>query len=364
MSASIEQTLLNALTQYQDPFMGKDYVTSGCVHTLEMISPAIQLRIHLPYPCQGQENFLKAGLLEFLQKQMPQISTWEIFFSSKIVPRVAANGIRPLGGIKNIIAVASGKGGVGKSTTAVNLALSLQVLGARVGLLDADIYGPNLALMLGVVEGTRPQVEAQKYLLPLMAQGLQTMSMSYVTTEDTPIVWRGPKASGAFKQLLGTTLWKELDYLIIDMPPGTGDIQLTLGLDIPVNGAVIVTTPQNMATQDAKKGIEMFQKVNVPILGVIENMSTHICSQCGHEEHIFGEGGGESLAKKYQKLFLGALPLLPSIREDCDQGLPTVARAPDSDIAQRYLKIAARMSAAVAMIAPELSLPGIKLVSE
>jgi len=344
--------------------MGADYVSRGCVHSAEVTDNSVKLDIKLPYPCAGLESFLRERLYTVLQNQLPGISAWHVHFHSKIVPRVAKNGIRPMGGVKNIIAVASGKGGVGKSTTSVNLALALQILGARVGLLDADIYGPNLALMLGVAEGTRPQVEAQKYLIPLMAQGLQTMSMSYVTTEDTPIVWRGPKASGAFKQLLGTTLWKELDYLIIDMPPGTGDIQLTLGQDIPVNGAVIVTTPQNMATQDAKKGIEMFQKVNVPILGIIENMSTHVCSNCGHEEAIFGEGGGEALANKYHKLFLGALPLLPVIREDCDKGLPTVARAPDSDISKRYVEIAAKVSATLALMSAELSQPGIKVVSD
>jgi len=364
MTSVTKQTLLNTLSHYPDPYLGKDYVACACIHSLEINDNSVKLDLRLPYPCAGLESFLSTGLQNFLQEKFPQITKWHLHFHSKIVPRVAENGIRPMGGIKNIIAVASGKGGVGKSTTSVNLALALQVLGAKVGLLDADIYGPNLALMLGVAEGTRPEVEAQKYLIPLKAQGLQSMSMSYVTTEDTPIVWRGPKASGAFKQLLGTTLWKELDYLIIDMPPGTGDIQLTLGQDIPVNGAVIVTTPQNMATQDAKKGIEMFQKVKVPILGVIENMSTHVCSKCGHEEHIFGEGGGETLAKKYQKLFLGSLPLVPVIREDCDKGLPTVARAPESNIAKRYIEIAAKVSAALALGAAELSQPGIKVVSE
>lgn len=358
-----ESSVRASLEVIQIPYIHQSYATF--INNLVVKDNSVKLSIELPFPIASIQTQLVTQLNDTLQKAFPSqpTTTWQINIESKIRGHKAANGIKPFNGIKNIIAIASGKGGVGKSSTAVNLALSLKNLGANVGLLDADIYGPNLALMLGVAEGTRPEVEAQRYLVPLKVQGIQSMSMSYVTTEDTPMVWRGPKASGAFTQLLGTTLWHELDYLLIDMPPGTGDIQLTLAQTVPVNGAVIITTPQNMATQDAKKGIEMFVKVNVPILGVIENMSTHICSQCGHEEHIFGSGGGELLAQKYEKDFLGALPLNAVIREDCDSGFPTVAKDPEGDIALRYRDIALRIAAKVAISGEAVNNAGIKLVS-
>ncbi len=324
----------------------------------------IKLNLEAAIPLGSFEDLLKQDLLEKLSSHFPSVPYWNINFHSQIKAFRAANDVKAFNGIKNIIAVASGKGGVGKSSTAVNLALALKALGANVGLLDADIYGPNLALMLGVPEDTRPEVEAQKYLVPLKVQGIQSMSMSYVATESTPMVWRGPKASGAFSQLMGTTLWHELDYLLIDMPPGTGDIQLTLAQTIPVNGAVIVSTPQNMATQDARKGIEMFRKVNVPVLGVVENMSTHICSQCGHEEHVFGEGGGEMLANTYGANLLGSLPLDKRIREDCDTGCPTVAKDPDGDIANIYKSIAFNTLINLCAQSEVLQKPGIKLVGD
>ena len=234
--------------------------------------------------------------------------------------------------IKHIIAVASGKGGVGKSTTAVNLALALKARGAAVGLLDADVYGPSQQTMLGVAPGTRPEQQGGQYLLPVMALGLKTMSMGYLVTERTPMVWRGPMAGGALTQMLEQTLWGELDYLVIDMPPGTGDIQLTLSQKARVAGAVIVTTPQDIAVQDAQKGIEMFRKVDIPILGVIENMAVHICTQCGHQEHVFGEHGGERIARDYGVSLLASLPLALSIREQTDSGRPTVIAEPDSAV--------------------------------
>ncbi len=246
--------------------------------------------------------------------------------------------------VKKIIAVASGKGGVGKSTTAVNLALALKKAGNTVGLLDADIYGPSVGLMLGVAEGTKPEVKDGNSFLPVEAHGLQTMSMAYLVTDKTPMVWRGPMASGALQQILTQTLWQGLDYLIVDMPPGTGDIQLTLAQKANVDGAVIVTTPQDLALLDAKKGIEMFQKVNVPVLGIVENMAVHICSQCGHEEHIFGEAGGQNLATEYGVDVLASLPLDMSIRLAMDEGQPSVVAKPESDIAEKYSNIATKVS--------------------
>ncbi|WP_277621766.1 iron-sulfur cluster carrier protein ApbC [Kineobactrum sediminis] len=249
--------------------------------------------------------------------------------------------------IRHIIAVASGKGGVGKSTTAVNLALALQALGARTGLLDADIYGPSQQRMLGIDDGVKPEQQGGQFLLPVMAHGLKTMSMAYLSSERTPMVWRGPMAGSALVQMLEQTLWGELDYLVIDMPPGTGDIQLTLSQKATVAGAVIVTTPQDIALLDARKGIEMFRKVDVPILGIVENMAVHICSQCGHAEHIFGTAGGEQVARDYGVPLLASLPLALSIREQTDAGTPTVAVAPESPEAALYMQAARAIQAAL-----------------
>ncbi len=250
--------------------------------------------------------------------------------------------------IKYIIAVASGKGGVGKSTTAVNLALALRALGNEVGLLDADIYGPSQQLMLGIGEDVKPGQQDGRYLLPIVAHGLKTMSMGYLVTERTPMIWRGPMAGGALAQMLEQTLWGELDYLVIDMPPGTGDIQLTLTQKARVAGAVIVTTPQDIALMDAQKGIEMFRKVDVPILGVVENMAVHTCSNCGHQEHIFGEHGGQLIAAEYGVTLLGSLPLSLAIREQTDAGRPTVVADPDSPATAIYMQIASGVQAALA----------------
>ena len=250
--------------------------------------------------------------------------------------------------IKHIVAIASGKGGVGKSTTAVNLALALSATGLRVGLLDADIYGPSQQLMLGIPSGHRPEQQGDQHLLPVEAYGLKTMSMGYLVDDRTPMVWRGPMAGGALAQMLEQTLWGELDYLIIDMPPGTGDIQLTLSQKAKVAGAVIVTTPQDIALLDARKGIEMFRKVDVPVLGIIENMSVHICSECGHHEHIFGQQGGDRISQDYGVRLLASLPLTLSIREQTDAGRPTVAAAPQSPEAKLYLDAAAAVREALA----------------
>ena len=252
-------------------------------------------------------------------------------------------------GVKKIIAVASGKGGVGKSTTAVNLALALAAEGQKVGILDADIYGPSLPTMLGVPADQRPEVIDAKRFAPIVAHGLQTLSMGNLITEDTPMVWRGPMASNALQQIIGQTLWHDLDLLVVDMPPGTGDIQLTLSQRVPLDGAVIVTTPQDIALMDAVKGVEMFHKVSVPVLGIVENMATHICSNCGHQENIFGVGGGKKMADKYRVNLLGSLPLDIRIREDLDEGIPTLVKSPDGEVALAYREIAKNVLASLAM---------------
>lgn len=255
-----------------------------------------------------------------------------------------------LDSVAHIIAVASGKGGVGKSTTATNLALALSQQGMKVGILDADIYGPSLGILFGLPEGTKPAVKDEKYFVPIEAHGVKVMTMAFLTSDQTPMAWRGPMASGALLQLLTQTAWGELDYLIVDMPPGTGDIQLTLAQKVPVTAAVIVTTPQDLALIDAKKAIGLFEKVNIPVLGVIENMAVHICSNCGHVEHLFGEGGGEKLAKQYNVHLLGSLPLSLSIREQADSGKPTVFANPTGDEAKLYQAIALQMVQQVAQL--------------
>jgi len=265
----------------------------------------------------------------------------------RVVSHAVQHNLKPLTGIKNIVAVASGKGGVGKSTTAVNLALALAAEGARVGILDADIYGPSQPQLLGL-SGQRPDTQDGKTLEPLLAHGLQVMSIGFLIDAEQPMVWRGPMVTSALNQLLGQTNWQDLDYLIVDMPPGTGDIQLTLSQSVPVSGAVIVTTPQDLALLDARKGLKMFQKVNVTVLGVIENMATHICSACGHQEAIFGAGGGQRMADQYQVSLLGSLPLDIRIREEADSGVPTVIADPDGAISQAYGNIALGLAARLA----------------
>jgi len=266
-----------------------------------------------------------------------------------------------LPGVKNVIAVASGKGGVGKSTTAVNLALALTALGRRVGILDADIYGPSLGIMLGIAPDTKPAIANETHWAPIKAHGLQAMSMAFLVTDKTPMVWRGPMASGALQQMIGQTAWENLDYLIVDMPPGTGDIQLTLSQRVPVTGAVIVTTPQDIALLDARKGIEMFNKVAIPVLGIVENMSLHRCSQCGHQEPIFGEGGGNTLADEYHTELLGQLPLDLKIRQQADSGCPSVVAEPEGDIARAYRAIAEKLEASVEAVASQDAAPTIQI---
>jgi ATP-binding protein involved in chromosome partitioning len=318
------------IEQFQDPYLGQSWQALGA----RVLSSGSQVSVTLGYPAAGLAPTLSRELASFLGVAAIDLDL-----------RFRAPQGRGPSGIRNIVAVASGKGGVGKSTTAVNLALALEREGARVGLLDADIYGPSQGMMLGVPEGRRPDVKDGKFFVPIKAHGIQAMSMSFLITESTPMVWRGPMVSGALQQLLTQTLWDDLDYLIVDMPPGTGDIQLTLSQKVPVAGAVIVTTPQDIALLDARKGIEMFRKVDIPVLGVVENMATFCCPNCGHETPIFGAGGGARIAADFDTPLLGRLPLDLRIREEADGGTPTVARDPEGAIAAIYRDAARHLAA-------------------
>ena len=333
-----------AIKTYQDPYLGADLISTGCLDSLSVDSGKVTGRLTLGYPAAG----LSEGVAQLLTSKIENIegvNAVDIKVNWQVSPASVQGNLDTMAGVKNIIAVASGKGGVGKSTTAANLALALAAEGARVGVLDADIYGPSMGQMFGVADGTRPEVKNEKYFIPLQAHGIQIMSMAFLLTEETPVVWRGPMVSGALIQLLTQTLWNDLDYLIIDLPPGTGDIQLTLAQKIPVSGSIVVTTPQDLALIDAKKGIEMFEKVDVPVLGVVENMAVHICSNCGHSEHLFGEGGGARIAEQYGIDLLGSLPLSMMIREQADEGEPTVISEPESQIAMIYKDMARHMAA-------------------
>ncbi len=341
-----------ALKQLTDPNTKKDFVSGKSVKNIKISGNDVSLDIQLGYPAKSVWDETRVMVENHLRASLPGVSKVAANVTSKVIPHAVQRGVALVDGVKNIIAVASGKGGVGKSTTAVNLALALAAEGARVGILDADIYGPSQPMMLGLPAGTRPDVRDNAWFLPVLAHNIEAMSIGFLLDADnTPVVWRGPKATGALLQLLQQTLWSDLDFLIIDMPPGTGDIQLTLAQKVPVAGAVIVTTPQDIALLDARKGIEMFRKVEIPVLGVVENMALHICSNCGHAEHVFGQGGGERIARDYQTELLGALPLDLRIREQADRGQPSVIADPEGDIAVLYRGIARRMGAAVAKAA-------------
>lgn len=348
MASITRQQAEQALRDYRDPHLDKDLLLSGAIEDIAIDGPRVRIRVVLGYPAAGAANAMRAGIAETVARQLPGTEV-EVELSSRVEASKAQQNLPNMQNIKNIIVVASGKGGVGKSTTAVNLALALAAEGARVGLLDADIYGPSQPLMLGVPEGERPAQRGSQMLEPIVAHGLQTMSIGYLLTENTPVVWRGPMVSGALQQLLNQTAWDDLDYLVIDLPPGTGDIQLTLAQKVPVSGAVIVTTPQDIALLDAKKGIEMFRKVDVPVLGIVENMAVHICTNCGHADHLFGTGGGEEIAREYAAPLLGSLPLARSIREQADGGHPSVVAEPEGAVAGIYRGIARRMAAHLAM---------------
>ena len=321
------------IEEFVDPYLGVTWGELGA----RVLSSGARVAVTLGYPAAGYVDELTARLRTFLGLSDDADLDLEVRFQ-------APPG-RSFEHVKHIIAVASGKGGVGKSTTAVNLALALDAEGAKVGLLDADIYGPSQGMMLGVDDGHRPTVRDGNAFEPVKAHGLKAMSMSFMVTQNTPMVWRGPMASGALQQILTQTLWEDLDYLIVDMPPGTGDIQLTLSQKVPVAGAVIVTTPQDIALLDAIKGIEMFAKVDIPVLGIVENMSVHTCPECGHVSHLFGEGGGERVARQLGVPLVGQLPLDLTIREQADGGTPTVKAAPDSANAAIYRDTARHVAA-------------------
>ncbi len=346
MSNVTEEQVKEALKSYIDPHMEKDLVSTKSVKKVDIDGDKVKVKVVLGYPAKGFKDKLSADLKSKVEA-IDGVASADIDVSWKIEAHVAQKNVDSVEGVKNIIAIASGKGGVGKSTTAVNLALALTAEGAKVGILDADIYGPSQPRMLGV--SGKPESADGRSLEPMNSYGLQSMSIGYLIDEDTPMIWRGPMVTQALEQLLKDTNWKDLDYLIIDLPPGTGDIQLTLAQKVPVSGAVIVTTPQDIALLDAKKGLKMFEKVEVAVLGIIENMSIHICSECGHEEHIFGEGGGVRMSEDHDVDFLGALPLDIRIREETDNGKPTVVAEPDSRIAQIYCEIARRTTAKLSL---------------
>jgi len=347
-----KQQIETALAEIVDPYMETDLVAAKSVKDIGTDGDNVSVSLLLGYPAAGFFDDLKQLVCEKLES-LEGIGSIDVKVSSKIKSHTVQQNLKPLQGIKNIIAVASGKGGVGKSTTAVNLALALQAEGATVGILDADIYGPSIPRMLGC-KG-QPESSDGKSLEPMIGHGIQSMSIGYLVEEDTPMIWRGPMVTQALEQLLNDTRWKDIDYMIVDLPPGTGDIQLTLAQKIPVSGAVIVTTPQDIALLDARKGLKMFDKVEVPVLGVVENMSMHICSQCGHAEHIFGEGGGARMAEQHNVDFLGALPLDIRIREQADSGNPTVAAMADSQISDIYRAIARKTAAKLATRAKDHS---------
>lgn len=346
MSVLAQSAVENALQQVIDPTTGRDLISLNAVTGIAINGGKVDVTLLLGYPANSVHSAIALAVNEALNKiagveQVCLDIGWTVYANP------TANSQQSLPEVKNIIAVASGKGGVGKSTTTANLALALAAEGARVAILDADIYGPSQPQMLGAPERP-PQVikhNEQQFMVPVEAYGIQVNSMGFMVTENTPMMWRGPMVSGALQQLLAQTYWRDVDYLLIDMPPGTGDIQITLAQKVPVTGAVIVTTPQDIALLDAKKGIEMFRKVNVPVLGVVENMAIHICSNCGHEEHIFGVGGGERIARDYQTELLGSLPLDLSIRADADSGKPSVAADPESAVSKIYRDVARKLSA-------------------
>ncbi len=356
-----EADVQGALKNLVDPNTKKDFVSGKSVKNVKVSGNDVSLDILLGYPAKSVWNEIQAMVEAHLKAVLAGVGKVTVGVSSKVVPHAVQRGVKLVDGVKNIIAVASGKGGVGKSTTAVNLALALAAEGARVGVLDADIYGPSQPTMLGITG--RPKSRDGKSMDPMEGHGIQAMSIGFmIEGEDAPMIWRGPMVTQALDQLLHQTRWDNLDYLVVDLPPGTGDVQLTLAQKVPVTGAVIVTTPQDIALLDARKGLKMFEKVGIKIVGIVENMSTHICSKCGHEEHIFGAGGGEKMCADYNTEFLGGLPLDIRIREQADSGAPTVVADPDGEIAKVYRQIARRVAVKVAEMAQDHSAAFPKIV--
>ncbi len=341
-----------AIATYHDPYVEADLKSAKAIKSLDVEGGRVKVGVTLGFPAAGHRAALAAALDERI-RAVDGVDDVEIEIGWKIASHAVQQGLEALKDVRNIVAVASGKGGVGKSTIAANLALALSAEGAKVGVLDADIYGPSQPRMLGA-QG-QPDSRDGKSLEPMTSYRIQSMSIGYLIEEDTPMIWRGPMVTQALEQLLRDTNWRDLDYLVVDLPPGTGDIQLTLAQRIPVSGAVIVTTPQDIALLDARKGLAMFEKVKVPVLGIIENMSTHVCTRCGHEDHIFGEGGGRRMAEERGVTLLGDIPLTRAIREDADGGQPTVIKDPDGPVGRRYREIARRVAAKLSLKAKDYS---------
>ncbi len=352
MAVSKEQ-IETALRQYIDPYLEVDVVSANMLKAVNLAHGRVEIALEAGFPVARCGAELCAALRHAVAAAVPGAGSVDVTLTAKIAAHSVQKGVKPLPGVRNTIAVASGKGGVGKSTTAVNLALALRDEGATVGLLDADIYGPSQPRMLGCPG--RPESADGKSMEPKLAHGIQSISIGHLIEEDTPMIWRGPMATNALEQLLKETNWRDVDYLVIDLPPGTGDIQLTLCQRIPVSGAIIVTTPQDIALLDARKGLKMFEKVDVPVLGIVENMSVHVCSNCGHAEHIFGAGGGASMAAQYGVPLLGSLPLDIRIREGADNGQPTVVSDPEGHAAAIYREIARKAAAKLALRARDYS---------
>jgi ATP-binding protein involved in chromosome partitioning len=350
MSAVTNEAVEAAIKTYTEPHLGRDLVSAKSVKSIDIEGDQVKVKVTLGFPAKGITEAIADAVKEKVLG-VDGVSAAQVTVDWEVKSHSVQKSLKPIDNVKNIIAVASGKGGVGKSTTAVNLALALAAEGATVGILDADIYGPSQPRMLGI--SGKPESNDGKRLEPMVSYNLQAMSIGFLIEEETPMIWRGPMVTQALEQLLNDTNWTSLDYLVIDLPPGTGDTQLTLAQKVPVSGAVIVTTPQDIALLDARKGLKMFQKVEVPVLGVVENMSIHICSKCGHEEHIFGEGGGKGMADQYGIDLLGALPLDIHIRQETDSGKPSVVADPDSRISQIYREIARKTAAKLSLQAKD-----------
>ncbi len=351
-TAPQEAALLEQLQTVIDPHTGRDFVSTRQLKNLRIDGGDVSFDVELAYPARSQVDGLRRALIA-AARRLPGVENVSVNVGWKIIAHAVQRGVALLPRVKNIVAVASGKGGVGKSTTAVNLALALAAEGASVGILDADIYGPSQPMMMGI-KG-RPESSDGQTMDPLVNHGVQVMSIGFLVEDDQAMIWRGPMATQALDQLLRQTNWGELDYLLVDMPPGTGDIALTLSQRVPLTGAVIVTTPQDIALLDAKKGLKMFEKVGVPVLGIVENMAVHVCSKCGHVEHIFGADGGKRMAAEYGVDYLGALPLTMQIREQADSGTPTVVADPDGEVAQLYKGVARTVAIKIASKAKDFS---------
>nr|VFK26264.1 MAG: ATP-binding protein involved in chromosome partitioning [Candidatus Kentron sp. MB] len=352
MSELSREKVEAVLGKYIDPYLEKDLVSARAIKNIAIEEDALTVTVNLGFPAEKYADTLREALKAGLAS-IANAARIDVQVQWKVASHAVQQGVEAFKNVKNIVAVASGKGGVGKSTVAVNLALALLTEGAKVGILDADIYGPSQPRMLGV--RTQPESRDGRSLEPVMSYDIQSMSIGYLVDEETPMIWRGPMITQALEQLLKDTNWRDLDYLIVDLPPGTGDTQLTLAQKIPVSGAIIVTTPQDIALLDAKKGLKMFEKVNVPVLGIVENMSIYVCSKCGHEEHIFGEGGGSRMSEEYGVHFLGGLPLDIAIRVDTDGGKPTVIKDPEGTTAKQFREIAKRMAAKLSLQAKDFS---------